>query len=225
MFNDTALIKEVLSRYNCMEAEAMHRVLQNIAPPSDEFFDELDKRVADIKEIKGRAITLKKALTVLIAATMIIAILAVSVYAVSERLNIGGFFVEWFEGYSKMSPSNQLDDSISAENVVIDYLPEDCTVLTYDISKEDGFCRWLLDDGSILLNFMSAEANADYFFNTENNEFTVITIGEKVVYRTKYPTQVNALWSDGKMVYYLSCVNLSWDEMVKIIEGISYIEE
>lgn len=225
MFNDTALIKEVLSRYNCMEAEAMHRALQNIAPPSDEFFDELDKRVADIKQIKGRGLTLKKALTVLIAATMIIAILAVSVYAVSERLNIGGFFVEWFEGYSKMSPSNQIDDSISAENVVIDYLPEDCTVLTYDISKEDGFCRWLLNDGSITLHFSTVDENDHYHLNTENNECTVITIGEKVVYRTKYPTQVNALWSDEKMVYYLSCVNLSWDEMVKIIEGISYIEE
>lgn len=225
MFNDTALIKEVLSRYNCIEAEAMHRELQNVVPPSDKFFAELDRRVADIKEVKGGALTLKKALTALIVATLIISILAVSVYAVGERLNIGGFFVEWFKGHLKLSPSNEIDDSISAENVEIYYLPEGYSVLINDISKQDGFYQWKLNDSSILLNFISAETNADCFFSTENNGYTVITIGERVVHRTEYPTQINAMWSDGKMLYYLSCTNLSWDEMVKIIEGISYIEE
>ena len=225
MRNDIDIIKRALDIYSRYETEAIEKSIENLPTLSLSFYTRLDERAEEIKRSNKKSISFKKAITILVAATMIIALLAVSVYAVSERLNIGGFFVEWFEGYSKMSPSNQLDDSISAENVVIDYLPEDCTVLTYDIRKEDGFCRWLLNDGSITLHFSPVDENDHYHLNTENNECTVITIGEKVVYRTKYPTQVNALWSDEKMVYYLSCVNLSWDEMVKIIEGISYIEE
>lgn len=34
-----------------------------------------------------------------------------------------------------------------------------------------------------------------------------------------------ATWTDGIIKYDLQCTNLPWDEMVKIIEGISYAAE
>lgn len=225
MRNDITLIKESLCRYSLLEAEATHRALQSLDPPSPEFFTELDRRVAEIKKVEGGTLTFKKAITALIAATLIIAVLAVTAYAISEKINIGGFFVEWFEDHLKLSTADELDESISAENVVIGYLPHDFTVLINDISKQEGFCKWEHGDSNILLEFFIADANDDYFLSNENNHCMVLTIGEKVVYRTEYPTQVSVLWSDEKMVYYLSCVNLEWDEMVKIIEGISYAAE
>ena len=48
------------------------------------------------------------------------------------------------------------------------------------------------------------------------NDFTV--------FRTEKHGEIDARWTDEKMVYTLSATGVEWDEMVKIIEGIK-IEE
>ena len=223
MRNDITLIKEALCRYSCLEAEATRRALQSVESPSPEFFTELDRRVAEIKKVKGGALTFKKAITALIAATLIIAVLAVTAYAISEKINIGGFFVEWFEGYAKLNTDSETNPENKLKEVSVSYIPDG--FVSTDVSGGGDWIsyQWKYDESIISLT-VTVASDADIFLNTENN-YSVITVGEHTIYKNEYTESIYTLWTDDKNVYKLNCLNVLWDEMVKIIEGISYAAE
>ena len=224
MRNDNALIKEALSRYSCLEAEATHRALQSADAPSADFFTELDRRVAEIKKVKGGALTFKKAITALIAATLIISALAVTAYAISEKINIGGFFVEWFGDHLEATVEGDSGKNVSFDKLKISYIPDGHTNTNYVIGHDYVIYEWKSETKSVFLN-CTVPGNDKNFINTENNGFSVSEIGDKVVFHASYPGSMYATWTDGIIKYDLQCTNLPWDEMVKIIEGISYAAE
>ena len=226
MRNDITLIKEALCRYSLLEAEATHRALQSADPPSPEFFTELDRRVAEIKKVKGGALTFKKAITALIAATLIIAVLAVTAYAISEKINIGGFFVEWFGDHLEATVEEPADNRVSWDKLNISYIPDGYINTNYTIDSYNlqMICEWETDSESIYLNCTASSGVKD-FVNTEDNGFSIIETGDKTVFHASYPGSIYAMWTDGDIIYRLMCTNTTWDEMVKIIEGISYAAE
>ena len=62
-------------------------------------------------------------------------------------------------------------------------------------------------------------------FNTENNNFEILNIGDYEVFMAEYPSERCALWCVDKIEYYVDCSNIEREELIKIIEGISYEEQ
>ena len=82
----------------------------------------------------------------------------------------------------------------------------------------------LLEDKVITLLYNTALNNSG-FLDTDDSNATEIIVGDKAVWRTDRFGQISVAWTDGKMIYSLACTGLEWEEIVKIIEGISYKEE
>ena len=223
--NNTELIiiKEALSRFSRFENEEIYKSVQQIEPMPQPLRDKLDDSIAELYAENNRAFTLKKTIAILIAATLLIACLSVGAYAISEKINIGGFLVEWFEGHLKLTSQGAEDVKSTVENVQISYIPENYTNTISDITRKYGVYKWENGNDYIQLD-ISVAYGEEYFINTEGNNYTVVNIGDYVVQKTEYASETNSFWTDGKITYYIRCTNLPWEEMVKIIEGISYEE-
>lgn len=223
MDKDIYIIKKALARYTIAETKAITRMLDRVEPPSQGAYQKLDERVTEIREDNKPHLTFKKAIAILIAATLLIACLSVGAYAISEKINIGGFWVEWFEGHLKLTSQGAEDVKSTVENVRISYIPENYNNTISDVTSKWGVYKW--ENGTDYIQMdISVAYGEEYFINTEGNNYTVVNIGDYVVQKTEYESAINSFWTDGKISYYICCTNLPWEEMVKIIEGISYEE-
>ena len=86
-----------------------------------------------------------------------------------------------------------------------------------------GIYEWQSNDNLILLCFESPTSGF-IVLDTENSNYTTLEISGSTIHRTEKHGQINATWTDGKLVYSLACTGLEWEEMVKIIEGIYIVE-
>lgn len=223
--NNTELIiiKEALSRFSRFENEEIYKSVQQIEPMPQPLRDKLDDSVAELYAESNRAFTFKKTIAILIAATLLIACLSVGAYAISERTKIGIFFVEWFEGYVKLSTDVSKNENASVEKVEITYIPEGFSVVNEQKGKDLISFEWQKDEDVIYMTVVVIR-EGDGFLNTESDTYTITNVGNYVVHKNEYTDSIHALWTDDNFIYTLSCTNLPWEEMVKIIEGISYEE-
>ena len=222
MKTDLLIIKEALTRYSLEETLAISKAMEKVAKPSEGFFDNLDKRVEKIKRDREKTLSFKKAIIALIAATLIISCLSVVVYAISERTKIGGFFVEWFEDHIELvGDGNDKDENIFIENVIIGYIPDGFVIVDEDFGYDWKCYEWK-NDTSRIYKSCSIVYNGVTDFNTENNNFEIITLGSLILYKAEYATETYFVWTDSNVEYSLDSNNVEWDELVKIIEGISY---
>lgn len=223
MDKDIYIIKKALARYTIAETKAISRMLDRVEPPSQGAYQKLDERVTEIREDNKPHLTFKKAITILIAAILVIVCMSVSVYAISQRTKIGIFFVEWFEGYVKLSTDVSKNENASVEKVEITYIPEGFSVVNEQKGKDLISFEWQKDEDVIYMTVVVIR-ESDGFLNTESDTYTITNVGNYVVHKNEYTDSIHALWTDDNFIYTLSCTNLPWEEMVKIIEGISYAE-
>ena len=128
MDRETIIIKEALSRYSRYETDEICKRLQAVESMPDSLKVRLDKKISELLARVNKNFSFKKVITILIAATLIISCLSVVAYAVNERIKIGGFFVEWFEGHVRFNEDTETENNVSLENVKINYIPEGFTL-------------------------------------------------------------------------------------------------
>ena len=223
--NNTELIiiKEALSRFSRFENEEIYKSVQQIEPMSQPLRDKLDDSVSELYAANNRAFTFRKAIAILVAATLLIACLSMGVYAIAERTKIGGFFVELFGKDVKLSTDVTPEDDISLENVQISYVTQGFINTKSNVQSQFAVYEWSKDDSKIYLRF-SIYRNGNITLDNESGKYSVVDVGNRTVHRVEYPEEIFVLWIEGAITYKLQCTNLPWEEMVKIIEGISYAE-
>ena len=220
--NDIAIIKAALDRSLMREDAAIVQSIDSLESPSDEFFARLDKAAEDIIEKRKKTISFKKIISAIAIAALLVSITAFSVAASREKIK--GFFVEFFDGFAKLTPDDvDADNDVNIANVSIEYIPEGFIDSRVNIANRSAYYEWSLGDKLITLSFVTY-SNGSAFLNTDDSSATEVIVGDKAVWRTERFEQVSVTWTDGKVVYTLATTGLEWEEMVKIIEGISYKE-
>jgi hypothetical protein len=216
------LIKDALYIIAREENETIERAIASSPKPPVSLYRRCDEKAREIIDEQKKSLPARKILTVLIAATLIISLLAVVTCAARDK--IGGFFVDFFEKYTKLTSENTGDNNYIPSDVSITYLPEGYNETRKKLGIVNALYEWKNNDNIITLQFRPYSINGSQAVDTENSENTIVEVGDLTVFRTEKYGQISATWTDEKMVYILSATGVEWDEMVKIIEGIK-IEE
>lgn len=215
-------IKEALTLLLLREDEENLRQLELLPSPSDEFYKKLDKAASDIACQRDNTLSLKKMITVIVAATLIVGLMAFSVFAAREEIK--GFIIEIFDGFARLTVDNKEDDT-DARKVTIGYIPDgfesvyknnvNADYVTYDFKREN----------ESLSIYCTANVKGTGFLDTEDNEATEVVAADKKVVRTEKNNTLAALWTDGDFIYHITCTaSVGWEEVVRIIESITYSE-
>ncbi len=215
------LIKDALYIIAREENEAIERAIASSPKPPESLYQRCDEMVDELLKKQKRSLPIKKAITILIASAILVSVFAITAYALRDK--IGGFFVDFFEKYAELSTDTPEKANISPSNVLIEYIPDGFTEVSKKIGNTVGAFDWKSMDGYISLHFKLV-SNGSHAIDNENTDFTAVGIGDLTVFRTEKYGQINATWTDEKMVYTLSATGVTWDEIVKIIEGIK-VEE
>ncbi len=215
------LIKEALYAFAAEENAQIERAIESGPKPPESLYSSCREIAEKIATEKKKVLPFRKAIAVLVAATLIISLLTVVVYA--ARNKIGGFFIDFFEKYAELTSENTEDNNYTPSDVSITYLPEDYNETRKNIGITGALYEWKNSEKIITLQFRIF-SDGSQAVDTENSENTIVEVGDLTVFRTEKYGQISATWTDEKMVYILSATGVEWDEMVKIIEGIK-IEE
>ena len=219
--DELKLIKDAFRLVITEENKATDKVIASSSVPSERIYRRCDEKAREIIDEQKKSLPARKILTVLIAATLIISLFAVVTYAARDK--IGGFFVDFFEKYAELTSEKTEDNNYSPSDVSITYLPEDYNETRKNIGIASALYEWKNSEKIITLQFRIF-SDGSQAVDTENSENTIVEVGDLTVFRTEKYGQISATWTDEKMVYILSATGVTWDEMVKIIEGIK-VEE
>ena len=217
---DLKLIKDAFRLVLTEETKAIDETISSSPIPSENLYQRCDEKAREIIE-ERKALPFKKAITILIAATLIISIFSITAYALRDK--IGGFFIDFFDKYAVFSSENTSNSQIPNPKVSTTYIPDGFSVTRYIESASSTLLEWKNNENSIIFHIRTL-TDGKFVFDTENSEYVIVKIGNLSVHRSEKYGQINATWTDGKMVYALSATGVEWDEMVKIIEGIK-VEE
>ena len=217
---DLKLIKDAFRLVLTEETKAIDEAITSSPIPSESLYQRCDEKAREIIE-ERKAFPFKKAITILIAATLIISIFSITAYALRDK--IGGFFVDFFEKYVELTYESAEENNYNPSNVSITYLPRDYSETRKNIGIASALHEWKNSDKTITLQ-ISTFTNGSHAIDIENSNYTTIEVGDLTVFRTEKHGEIDARWTDEKMVYILSATGVEWDEMVKIIEGIK-VEE
>ena len=214
------LIKEALTQIALRDEAAITKGLESVEELPEEFYQELDEKVK--KKIKGyeKHVSLKKAITAAIVAAVILASFSLSALAFGEEIK--GFIIEFFDGFARLTASDGDLNHVDARNISIGYIPEGFSQTKNTGSDSGGLRVWSSENKSITLIY--SQDSGTSFVDTEHFHYTTVEINGFTVFRAEYNGQLHSLWTDGKLVYSLSGIGLEWEEMAKIIEGISLDE-
>ena len=218
---DLAIIKRALLMVAIEENKAIDRVIAAAPTPPDSLCRRCDARAKEIIREQKTAFPTRKVIAVLIAATLIISMLGVIVYAARDK--IGGFFVDVYEKFVELTTGGTDDTYVSPSNVLIEYIPDGFTPTNQSVTALSGTYDWERE-GNFISIFFVINSNGSHSIDNENSNLSSIKVGDLTVFRTEKHGQFDAIWTDGIMVYTLSATGVEWDEMVKIIEGIKIKE-
>ncbi len=219
--NNMTLIKEALYAFAAEENAQIERAIESGPKPPESLYLSCREIAKKIATEKKKALPFKKAIAVLVAATLIISLLTVVVYA--ARNKIGEFFVDFFEKYAELTHENTEENNYNPSNVSTTYLPEGYSETRKNIGIASALYEWNNNDKIITLQ-ISTFTNGSHAIDIEDSNYTTIEVNDFTVFRTEKHGEIDARWTDENMVYTLSATGIEWDEMVKIIEGIK-IEE
>ena len=210
-------IKEALRIVALEEITAIDRIIANAPNPPDEVYIRCDERAQEIINKQKKSMPLRKAISILVAATLIISLLAVVAYATKNK--IGGFFVDFFEKYAELTPDDNLGNTTNPSDVSISYIPNEFTETRRKIGAKTALYEWTKEEAVITFQ-IRVITKSSTAIDTENSNYTVIDIGGITLHRRNKLGQINVTWTDEKMVYSLACRGVEWDEIVNIVKGV-----
>ena len=211
------LIKDALYVIAREENEAIERAIANSPKPPESLYKKCDEMVDELLKKQKRHLPIKKAITILIASAILISVFAITAFALRDK--IGGFFIDFFDRYVKLSHDHTDSPTVLPSDVSVTYIPETFEETVRDIGHRSGVIEWKDNNSTITLQ-ITCLTNGSFTFDNENSNYTLIELGELSLHRTEKYGQTNVTWTDEKMVYTLATTGVEWDEMVKIIEGI-----
>ena len=215
------LIKDALYFVAKEENEAIERAIASSPKPPESLYQRCDEMVDELLKKQKRCLPIKKAITILIASAILVSVFAITAYALRDK--IGGFFVDFFEKYVKLSTEHTDPPTASPSDVSVTYIPDAFEETKRDIGARTSIFEWKNNNYFLTLQ-ITCSTNGSYTFDNENSDYTLIELKELSLHRTEKYGQTTVRWTDEKMVYTLSATGIEWDEMVKIIEGIK-VEE
>ena len=218
---DSKLIKDAFRLVLTEETTAIDETIASSPIPSENLYQRCDEKAREIIDDQKKILPTRKILTILIAATLIISLFAVVAYAARDK--IGGFFVDFFEKYAKLSTDEIDKTQTKLSDISITYIPSGYIKSREKLLNSSSLYEWSKNDNLISLHIAPLN-NTSHTIDTENSNYITTEVGDLTVFRTEKHGDISATWTDEKMVYTLSSTSVEWDEMVKIIEGIK-VEE
>ncbi len=186
--------------------------------PSDKFKLKLNKTLKEngSKPYYGFFSVKRRRVLAVIAAVVILFSLAMSVTAVRDAAL--GFFVEFFEDHSVISPDKGADKKPKTltEVYVPSYVPEGYEIDSEDRSKSHCNIYWKNQDNGYI-DYMQSTFYGVFIFNTaESTEIRYLNEELTVnIYRTE--RSVSVFWQDGKYVYKITAFKpICEDELIKM---------
>ena len=215
------LIKDALYIIAREENEAIERAIASSPKPPESLYQRCDEMVDELLKKQKRCLPIKKAITILIASAILISVFAITAYALRDK--IGGFFVDFFEKYAKLSTDEIDNTPISLSDISITYIPQGFIKNREKILASSALYEWSKNDYLISIHAAHIK-NTSHSIDIEDSNYITVTVGDLTVFRTDKYGQIGVTWTDGKIIYTLTATGVEWDEMVKIIEGIK-VEE
>ena len=215
------IIKDALYKIAREENEAIERAIASSPKPPESLYQRCDEMVDELLKKQKRCLPIKKAITILIASAILISVFAITAYALRDK--IGGFFVDFFEKYAKLSTDEIDNTPISLSDISITYIPQGFIKNREKILASSALYEWSKNDYLISIHAAHIK-NTSHSIDIEDSNYITVTVGDLTVFRTDKYGQIGVTWTDGKIIYTLTATGVTWDEMVKIIEGIK-IEE
>ena len=219
--NNMTSIKEALYVFAAEENAQIERALESGPKPPESLYLSCREIAEKIAREPNKVFHLKKAITILIASAIIISMFVITAYALRDK--IGGFFVDFFDKYVKLSTEHTDTPTASPSDVSVTYIPDAFEETRRDIGARTSVFEWKNNNYFLTLQ-ITCSTNGSYTFDNENSDYTLIELKELSLHRTEKYGQTTVRWTDEKMIYTLSATGVEWDEMVKIIEGIK-VEE
>ena len=118
---DSKLIKDAFRLVLTEETKAIDETIASSPIPSENLYQRCDEKAREIIDDQKKILPTRKILTILIAATLIISLFAVVAYAARDK--IGGFFVDFFEKYAKLSTDEIDKTQTKLSDISITYIP------------------------------------------------------------------------------------------------------
>ena len=215
------IIKDALYIIAREENEAIERAIASSPKPPESLYQRCDEMVDELLKKQKRCLPIKKAITILIASAILISVFAITAYALRDK--IGGFFVDFFEKYAKLSTDEIDNTPISLSDISITYVPQGFIKNREKILASSALYEWSKNDYLISIHAAHIK-NTSHSIDIEDSNYITVTVGDLTVFRTDKYGQIGVTWTDGKIIYTLTATGVEWDEMVKIIEGIK-VEE
>lgn len=157
-----------------------------------------------------------------VAAILIAAALALCcLTAYAYRDEIRDFFVRIFEEYIVLEfPGEQAPGGIE-ENYKVGYVPEGYTLATEIADNMQTYYEWESPDGQSL-SFAQATLNAEFHFDNECSDFTVISYCGVEIFCVNHEESISYTWNDGKYILDIhDRARLPVEEIFKIIDSIN----
>ena len=213
------LIKRSLTVMLFADDEEISKQIAKIDEPTTDIRQRMDEKFREILR-KEKTVSFKKAITAAIIAAVILVSFSLTAFAFGEEIK--GFIIEFFDGFARLTPSDDERDFVDARNISIGYIPDGFSQIRSTGGDSSGLREWSGESGLITITYIQFDGT--FFTDTDDTNFTEMEYDGLTLYRTERYGQTTVRWTDGKLVYSLACTGVEWEEMVKIIEGITLTE-
>lgn len=220
---DNTLLKEALHIFAAEENKAIEKMLESAPKPQESLYNYCNETAQKIANEQTHSLPFKKAIALLIAAVLIVSMLGVAAYALRDQ--IGGFFVDFFEKFVELTPDDVGESkSLDLNKIEIEYIPSDYIKTREKVLTGTALHEW--KKGEDIITFSAIKYTTGSFaIDNENSNYTVTTIDDIVVHYTEKHGEIGVSWTDKVLIYSLSTTGLEWDEIEKIVKGISFSPE
>lgn len=192
---------------------------------SDEFVARVDKLAAEIpyREETHKRLSAKKIVAILIAATLTVAAVLMSVSATREAIvrfftTVHDSFVNLFVGEADPLPEQ--------EGVYLPTeLPDSYAQLMHEVGETSVLTLWSNGETEIFLE-QGERLGGEIDLDNDNSEYDITMVGDYEVHHMEKGADICAAWLTENYSFMLNCPNnISWDDIVTIIESISLVTE
>ncbi len=209
-------IKEALYIFAHKESEAIERAIANSPKPPESLYQKCDEMVADLLKEQKRRLPIKKAITILVAAALLLTSCAI-VY----RDEIRGFIEEVTEHFTKLSHSDEATSGGAIEEIYeFTYVPEGYVLEESNVNPLLNKNVYRNSDGNII-TIRQRVLSSNGFFVDNDEQILILTVDAHDIYYTLSEGYHAYLWNDGEYAMAItSDTKLLEGELLLMVKGV-----